>query len=137
MTTNVLNTKISEVENKMPDTRSLVTTTVLNTKIGKEENKILDHAKYITTPEFNKVMAENFTARLKQANSLILSKTDFDDKLISFNRKISSKETTYLEVQEKLDSLITKDYNFFLGRIYFKRNDRSQNTFVINQHLKI
>ena len=114
-----------------------MTTTVLNTKIGKEENKILDYAKYITTPEFNKVMAENFTARLKQANSLILSKTNFDDKLISFNRKISSKETTYLEVQEKLDSLITKDYNFFLGRIYFKRNDRSQNTFVINQHLKI
>ena len=30
---NVLNTKIGEVENKIPDTSSLVTTTVLNTKI--------------------------------------------------------------------------------------------------------
>ena len=33
-TKTVLNTKISEVENKIPDTSSLVTTTVLNTKIS-------------------------------------------------------------------------------------------------------
>ena len=26
--------------------------------------------------------------------------------------------------------ILTKDYNFFLGRIYFTRNDGSQNTFV-------
>ena len=29
------------------------------------ENKIPYHSKYITTPEFNKLTAENFTARLK------------------------------------------------------------------------
>ena len=49
MTTTVLKTKISEVENKIPDTSSLVTTTALNTKISEVENKILDHAKYIIT----------------------------------------------------------------------------------------
>ena len=38
MTTAVLNTKISEVENKIPDTGGLVTATVLNTKIEKVEN---------------------------------------------------------------------------------------------------
>ena len=32
MTTTVLNTKISEVENKIPNTSNLVTATVLNTK---------------------------------------------------------------------------------------------------------
>ena len=38
--------KINEVENKMPDTSSLVTTTVLNRKISEVENIIPDHAKY-------------------------------------------------------------------------------------------
>ena len=41
MTTAVLNTKISEVKNKIPDTNSLVTTTVLNTKISEIEKKKL------------------------------------------------------------------------------------------------
>ena len=54
MTATVLNTKIIEVENKIPDTSSLVTTTVVNTKIDEDENKIPDHAKYITTHEFLK-----------------------------------------------------------------------------------
>ena len=35
---------------KIPDTIFLVTATVLNTKISKVENKIPDYAKYITTP---------------------------------------------------------------------------------------
>ena len=58
----------SEVENKIPDTSSLVITTVFNTKIREDENKIPDHVKYITTPEVNKLTAENFAAKLKQAN---------------------------------------------------------------------
>ena len=48
-----MKTKISEIENKIQDTSSLVTSTVLNTKISEVENKILDHAKYITTQEVN------------------------------------------------------------------------------------
>ena len=59
-----------------------------------------------------------------------MNKTDFDKKLTSFNRKITSIKTKYLDVQKKLNSLITNDYNFFLGRMYFASNDRSQNTFV-------
>ena len=45
MIATALNTKISEVDNKIPDTSSLVTTTVLNTKINEVENKVPDHAK--------------------------------------------------------------------------------------------
>ena len=131
VTTTVLNTKISEVENKIPETSGLVTTTVFNTKIGEVENKIPDHAEYITTPEFNKWTAENFIARLKQAD--LVSKSDFDNKLTNFNKLITSNKTKHLEVQKKLISLITKDYNFFVGRIYFASNDRSQNTFVYQQ----
>ena len=59
-----------------------------------------------------------------------MSKTDFHNKLTSFKRKITSNKIKYLEVQKKLSSLITKYCSFFLGRIYFKSNNRSQNTFV-------
>ena len=55
-----------------------------------------------------------------------MTKNDFDNKLTTFNRKITSNKTKYLEVQKKVNSLITKDYNFFLGKIYFTSNDRSQ-----------
>ena len=84
--TNVLNTTFSEVQNKMPDTSSLVTITVLNTKVSELENKVRDYSKYITQG-FNKLPAENFAASLTQAN--LVSKTDFDNKPISCNRKIT------------------------------------------------
>ena len=48
MTTTIWNTKISTVENKIPNTTSsLVTTTIFNTKISKVENKIPDDSKDI------------------------------------------------------------------------------------------
>ena len=112
--TTVLNTKIKEVESKIPNTNSLVTTSVFSTKISEVENKIPDHAKYITTLEFNKLTAETFTARLKRTN--LANKTECDTKLISFNKKIISNKTKYLEAQKKLKSLITKNFNSFLDR---------------------
>ena len=53
------------------DTSNLVKKSDYGTKISGIEKKILDHDhsnKYITTQEFNKLTAENFKARLKQAN---------------------------------------------------------------------
>ena len=75
-----------------------MTTTVLNRKISEVENKISNHDKFITTLalEFNRLTAE----RLTQAN--LVSKNNFDNKLISFNRKITSDKTKYLEVQKKM-----------------------------------
>ena len=74
----VLNTKINEVENKIPNTSNLVTSNVLNTKIREAENKITGNPKYITAQEFNKLTAENVAARLKQGD--LVNKTDFDNK---------------------------------------------------------
>ena len=51
-------------------------------------------------------------------------------KITSFNRKITSNKTKYLEVEKKLNSLITNNSNFFLGKMYFISNDGSQNTFL-------
>ena len=108
VTTTVLNTKISEAEDKMPST--LMTTTILNTEISEVENKIPDNFKYITTQEFNKFTTENFAAILEQAD--LVNKIDFDNKLTSFDRRITSNKTKTLEVQKKLNSLITNDYIF-------------------------
>ena len=95
VTTTVLNTKVREVETRIKDTKSLVITTFLNATIGELEYKISDHVKYITTPELNKSTAENFAPRLKQTN--LVSQTYFDNKIISFNRNITSK---YLDVKK-------------------------------------
>ena len=105
-----------------------MTTPVLNTKLGEVEEKIPDHAKYIITQKLFKLTAENVRARFKQAN--LVSRTDYDKKLIGFFRNITSNKTKYLEVQVKLNSLTIKDYNFFFYRIYFISNDGSQNTFI-------
>ena len=88
-----------------------MTTCVLNTKFSEVENKIPNHSKYITNQEFNKLMVENFAARSKQAD--LESKTYFDNKIITFNKEITSNKTKHLEVQNKLNRLMTKDYNFY------------------------
>ena len=41
----------------------------------------------INTPEFNRLTAENFAARLAQAN--LVTKINFDDKLKNFNKKVT------------------------------------------------
>ena len=68
MTTTVLNARNSEIENKISNTSNLVTKNVLNTKISEVANKIPNNSKYTTTQEFNKLTAENFAGRLKQAD---------------------------------------------------------------------
>ena len=107
MTATVLNAILVKFKNKIPETSSLLTTNVFNTKIEEVENEIPDHAKYITTQEFDMFTSENVATRLKEGD--LVSKTDFDNKLISFNRKVTSNKTKYLEVQKKLNNLITKD----------------------------
>ena len=68
----------------------------MTTTVCEVENKIPDYIKYIITEKFDELNAESFSAILKQAN--LVSKTDFDNKLISFNTKITSNYTKYLEV---------------------------------------
>ena len=133
MTAIVLDTKISEVENKIPNTSGLVTTTVLNTKISEIENEVPNHDKYIATPKFNKFTSENVTATLKQANLMI--KTGSAKNLTSVNRNITSNKAKHFIVQKKINSLITNDYNFFFKKMYFTSNDRSQNTFAYQSPL--
>ena len=51
---------------------------VLNTKISEVENKKPDHVKFITSQELNKLTTEKFAERLSQVN--LVRKTGFDNK---------------------------------------------------------
>ena len=75
------------------------------------ENKINDHdhyAKYITTQDFTKLTADDFTARLKQANlsskndiTNLVNNTGFDNKMLSFNKTVNSNKTKYVLVENE------------------------------------
>ena len=75
------NSALAAVENKIPNVSNLVKKTDYNTKISNIEKKITDHShdKYITTAEFNRLTTENFKARLAQAN--LITKTNLDTEL--------------------------------------------------------
>ena len=77
-TTTALNAEKNQVKNKIPNITNLATTSAVTVV----ENKIPDHSKYIPTQTFNKLTAENFTARLAQAN--LASKSD----IANFVKKI-------------------------------------------------
>ena len=83
--------------------------------------------------EFNKFTAENLAARLKEAN--LLNKTNFDNKLTSLNKRITLNKIKHFEYQKKLNSVVTKDYNFFLDRTYLQVIMDLKTHLFINQHL--
>ena len=83
----------------------------------KLKKKITDHNhdKYINTQEFNKLTSKNLATRLAQASIAsktdipditdFVKKSDFDIKLINFNKKITSNKARYIEIKTKLDDL--------------------------------
>ena len=76
-----------------------MTTSVLNTNISEIENKMPDNSKNNTTQEFNKLETENLAARLKQAD--LLNKIDFDKPILILDQeillRISNVQIAYLE----------------------------------------
>ena len=57
------------------------------------------------------ILASVFNARLAQAN--LITKPDFDVKLSSLNRKITSNKTKHLLVENKSIKLKTFDLSYF------------------------
>ena len=70
-----------------------------------------DHDKYITFLEFKNLVEKIFAARLAEEN--LVTKADFDTKLISLNRKINSNKTKHLLVENELKILKTFDLSYF------------------------
>ena len=135
------NTKISEIENRIPSITGLATISALtalenkipsvnnlakkpdyNTKVCEINKKITDHA-----TEFNE---------LKLAQAGLVTKTDFDNELKKYNKKIVSNKTKSLLIEKKLDAF---DLSYFCGKNYFDE-DGTQNWFVfqpMGKYLKI
>ena len=63
-----------------------MTTSVLNTNISEIENKMPDNSKNNTTQEFDKLETENLAARLKQAD--LVNKIDFDKLILILDQEI-------------------------------------------------
>ena len=108
-------------------------------KITEIEIKLTDHNydKYITIPEFNNLAAKVSNTRLAQAN--LMTKTDFDAKLSSLNKKITSNKTDHLLVENELKKLKTFDSSYFRGKSHFEE-DSTQNYVVfqpINRYFKV
>ena len=85
-------TALTTVENKIPNISNLIETTDYHTNITEIEKKLTDHNhdKYVTTPEFNTLDASVFNARLTQAN--LVTKTDFGNSVSSLDSKITAKK---------------------------------------------
>ena len=150
--------KLTELENKIPDISNLATKTALttvknkirnvsnfvkkadyNTKITEVENKLNSHNpdKYIDAQEFNKSTADVFNARIAQAN--LITKTKFDSKLQSLNRKITKNKSKHLLVENELNKLKTFDSSYFIGKSHFDEGG-TQNYLVfqpLNRYFKL
>ena len=86
-----------------------------------------NHDKYIDTSEFNKLAADVFNARIAQAN--LITKTDFDAKLSSLNKKITKNKSKHLLVENELNNLKAFDLSYFIGKSHFQE-DGVQNYLV-------
>ena len=112
---------MTAVENKILSFTNLVKKTDYDTNVGEIEKRPTDHThdKYITTPEFNMLTAEKFAERLKKAN--LVTKTHFDNKLLSLNTKIVLNKTRDLSIEKELEKSNTFNISYFRGKIIFKK----------------
>ena len=113
---------MTTAENKVPSISGLVKKTDYNTKITVIENKLNNHNhdKYVATSEFNTLASNVFNARLAQAN--LITKTGFDAKLSSLNRKITTNKTKHF--------LNDNDLSCYRGKQYFDEGSGKQNYLV-------
>ena len=125
-------TALTTVENKSPSISGSVKKTDYNTKITNIENVLNNHNhdKYVATSEFNTLAANVFNTRLAQAS--LITKTDFDARLSSLNRKITANKTKHF--------LNDNDLSYCRGKQYFDEGSGKQNYLVflpINKYFKL
>ena len=75
--------------------------------------------------------------RIAQAN--LITKTNFDAKLLSLNRKITGNKSKHLLVENELNKLKIFDSSYFIGKSHFEE-DGAENYLVfqpINRYFKV
>ena len=65
----------------------------------------------------------------------MITKTDFDAKLSSLNKKITQNKTKHLLVENELSKLKTFDSRYFIGKSHFEEDD-VQNYLVFQPKIK-
>ena len=123
---------MTTVQNNIPSISGLVKKTNYNTKNTDTENILNNHNydKYVATSEFNTLAANVFNARLAQGN--LITKTDFDAKLSSLNKKSTANKTKRF--------LNDHDLSYYRGKQYFDEASGKQNYLVflqINKYFKL
>ena len=86
---------------------------------------------------FDKLAVDVFNARTAQAN--LVTKADFDAKLSSLNRKITSNKTKHVLVENELNKLKIFDSSYFIGKSHFEEGG-VQNYLVfqpLNKYFKV
>ena len=78
-------------------------------------------------PEFNTLAADVFNTRLAQAN--LVAKTDFDAKLSSLSKRVTTNKTKHLLVENEWKKLKAFDLSYFIGKNHFEE-DGTQNYLV-------
>ena len=122
MTASVLNTKINEVQNKIPVVSDLVKKTHYNAKMSEIEGR------YITTSDYNKFTKEALDAMTKQKE--LVNKSNISNPVKNFN--LNTKLAILAELkaeQDKFVKLEASDLSYCHGK-NFVGDDGCQNMFV-------
>ena len=114
------NTKITEVEGKIPTISGLATKSAL----AAVENKIPDISSLAKTSALTTV--EN---KIHDITGLI-TKTDFDAKLKAISDRVTKNKSKHLLVENELKRLKAPDLSYFGGKSYFDADDGTQNLIV-------
>ena len=99
------NTKIIELENKIPNTSNLVKKSDYNTKITELENKVTDISNLATKSLVNKV-----EKRIPDISNLV-KKTDFNTKITESEKKLTDHEHDKYIDTSKFNTLATNVFN--------------------------
>ena len=98
-------------------------------KLMKLKKKITDHKhdEYVNIPKFNKLVPDVFNAKLAQIN--LVTKTYFNNRMTSINRKTVLNKTKNLVIEKELKKLKAFDLSYFRGKNHFDE-DSTQNWFI-------
>ena len=111
------NTKITEIENKIPDVTGLVASATLNTKATEIESKISNTTNLATKAALNTkaieienkttdtstlVRKRDYNTNIAEIEDKIPDASNFDKKLKSINRKVISNKARQLHTKTKL-----------------------------------
>ena len=119
---------LTVIENKIPDVSSLVKKTDFNTKVTEIEGKIPDLTNLVKKTDFNTKVTE-IEGKIPDVSNLIKN-IDLDSRLKKISDRVTKNKSKHLLVENELQKLEKFDSAYFRGKNYFDGNDGTQNSLV-------